>query len=63
MPRDLNLVITLAHPPFSPYHLPCAWTKKKRGGKKRREQKRKKGNRKKYQGPEGAALPFSLSHG
>jgi hypothetical protein len=37
--------------------------KKKRGGKKMERVKEKKGNRKKYQGPEGAAPPFSLSHG
>jgi hypothetical protein len=43
MPRDLNLVITLAHPPFSPYHLPCAWTKKKRGGEKKERAEEKKG--------------------
>jgi hypothetical protein len=35
--------------------------KRKEGGRER--VKEKKGNRKKYQGPEGVAPPFSMSHG
>jgi hypothetical protein len=55
--------ILAPHPPFSPFLLPYAWTKKKRGGKKRERVKEKKGTRKKYKGHQSAAPPFSLSHG
>jgi hypothetical protein len=37
--------------------------KEKRGQNEGRGRKRKKGNWKEYQGPEGAALFFLLSHG
>jgi hypothetical protein len=37
--------------------------KRKQGRKQERTKKKKKGNRKKYQSPEGAALPSFLSHG
>jgi hypothetical protein len=44
----LKLAVTLVHrylfvphPPFSPYLLPCAWTKKKRGAKTGEDEKRK----------------------
>jgi hypothetical protein len=36
---------------------------KEKRGQKRERAKEKKGSRKKYQGLEGAAPPFSLSHG
>jgi hypothetical protein len=52
-----NPYLHVPHPPFSPYLLPCAWTKKKRWAKAGEDEKRKKGNRKKYQSPEGASLP------
>jgi hypothetical protein len=39
----------------------CLEQKEKRG--KKGESKKEKGNRKKYRGPVGAALPSSLSHG
>jgi hypothetical protein len=53
--------ILTPHPPFSPYLLPCAWTKEKKRGWKRERVKEKKGNRKKYKGPKGVAPPFSLA--
>jgi hypothetical protein len=37
--------------------------KRKEGVKKRETTKEKRANRKKYQGSEGVAPPFSLSHG
>jgi hypothetical protein len=44
----LKLVVTLVHPyilvphlPFSPYLLPCAWTKRKEGQKKERPKKKR----------------------
>jgi hypothetical protein len=70
MPWHLKLAVTLVHPyilaphlSFSPFFLPCAWTKKKRGSEERERAKEKKGNRKKYQGLDGAAPHFSLSPG
>jgi hypothetical protein len=36
---------------------------KRKEGQKQERMKKEKGNRKKYQSPEGAALPSFLSHG
>jgi hypothetical protein len=37
-----NPYLHVPHPPFSPYLLPCAWTKKKRWVKAGEDEKRKK---------------------
>jgi hypothetical protein len=34
--------LLVPHPPYSPFLLPCAWTKKKRGAKAGEDEKRKK---------------------
>jgi hypothetical protein len=41
----------------------CLDKKENRDESRRGQKKKKKGNRKKYQSPEGAALPSFLSHG